>query len=178
LLTGNCYVIGLGVIKDEIEGLAWYYLSVAQGEEDAMQERAKIERRVGAKASVFAQQRSREIEKEISDKRRLYDNGKLNDERKNLPKATGSGVVVSYDGYILTAAHVIGDSKRVRIISGETSYDGQIVKIEKELDIALIKCGGGFIPACSAPGSPDTSLLITRHAVKGPRTKPAEPVEG
>ncbi len=52
----------------------------------------------------------------------------------------GSGVLVSKDGYILTAAHVVGDAPGVTIRwSDGAETTGQVVRIAKGRDVALIK---------------------------------------
>jgi S1-C subfamily serine protease len=53
---------------------------------------------------------------------------------------TGSGLLVSDDGYVLTNAHVVGDSKSVRVRwSDGIEKLGDIVRIAKARDIALVK---------------------------------------
>jgi S1-C subfamily serine protease len=52
----------------------------------------------------------------------------------------GSGVLVSKDGYILTAAHVVGDAPKVTIRwSDGAETAGQVVRVAKGRDVALIK---------------------------------------
>jgi S1-C subfamily serine protease len=52
----------------------------------------------------------------------------------------GSGVIVSPDGYLLTASHVVGDSSRaaVYLASGEV-LNAQVLRTNPERDIALLK---------------------------------------
>jgi S1-C subfamily serine protease len=53
---------------------------------------------------------------------------------------TGSGLLVSEDGYVLTNAHVVGDSKSVRVRwSDGIEKLGDVVRIAKARDIALVK---------------------------------------
>ena len=56
--------------------------------------------------------------------------------------ATGSGIIVSEDGYIVTNSHVIGDSKKsgVEIITTSgNSYIAAIVGYDSRTDIAVLK---------------------------------------
>lgn len=53
---------------------------------------------------------------------------------------SGSGVLVSSDGYILTDAHVVGDGKEARVRwSDGIETLGQVVRVSKNRDVALIK---------------------------------------
>ena len=53
---------------------------------------------------------------------------------------SGSGALVSDDGYILTNAHVVGDGKQARVRwSDGIETLGQVVRVSKNRDVALIK---------------------------------------
>ena len=53
---------------------------------------------------------------------------------------SGSGVLVSDDGYILTNAHVVGNEKQLRVCwSDGVEKVGQVIRSSKPRDIALIK---------------------------------------
>jgi len=67
-------------------------------------------------------------------------------------RATGSGVILSADGYIVTSAHVVSGARTVRVrIAGESSgpdsymqpsgnvLDAVIVGVDRETDLAVVK---------------------------------------
>ena len=60
-------------------------------------------------------------------------------------RSTGSGVIVSEDGYIMTNAHVVDGARTVRIrinaVSGKgiSTFDAVLVGIDRILDLALLK---------------------------------------
>ncbi|MPY94307.1 MAG: PDZ domain-containing protein [Acidimicrobiia bacterium] len=56
------------------------------------------------------------------------------------PTGLGSGFVFTDDGYVLTAAHVVAGSDRVAIRLGDGSgYEGQVVGVNEDTDVAVIK---------------------------------------
>jgi S1-C subfamily serine protease len=68
---------------------------------------------------------------------------------KERISGTGSGFVFSSDGLILTNAHVIENSGRINVIllDGD-EFSGELVGIDKDTDIAIIKIfGAGYTPA-------------------------------
>jgi len=53
---------------------------------------------------------------------------------------SGSGVLLSDDGYILTNAHVVGDEKELRVRwSDGIEKVGEVVRVSKTRDVALVK---------------------------------------
>jgi serine protease Do len=61
-------------------------------------------------------------------------------------RSTGSGVILSPDGYILTNAHVVRGAVRVRVLLGATSsqkavppVEARIIGLDRDTDLALIK---------------------------------------
>ena len=62
---------------------------------------------------------------------------------------SGSGVVLTEDGYIATCAHVVEGAKSVKVtLNDDTSYDATIVGTDSKNDIAIIKIEAtGLTPA-------------------------------
>ena len=62
---------------------------------------------------------------------------------------SGSGVILSEDGYIATCAHVVDGAKSVKVtLNDDTTYDAAIVGIDEKNDIAIIKIDAtGLVPA-------------------------------
>ncbi len=71
---------------------------------------------------------------------------------KSTSKATGSGIIISEDGYILTNNHVVNSTSsnsyyqvssakaiRVKLYNDETVYDAKIVGTDDQTDLAVIK---------------------------------------
>jgi serine protease Do len=61
-------------------------------------------------------------------------------ENLNFPSEYGTGTVLTKDGYLLTCAHVVDKAISVRVYLTEDEYtEAEIIAIEKESDLALIK---------------------------------------
>ncbi|HUU57012.1 MAG TPA: DegQ family serine endoprotease [bacterium] len=65
-----------------------------------------------------------------------------------LQQGSGSGVIVSVDGYILTNNHVIAGADEIKVVmsSGER-YDAEVVGSDPRTDLAVIKVDGKGLPA-------------------------------
>ena len=62
---------------------------------------------------------------------------------------SGSGVILTEDGYIATCAHVVDGAKSVKVtLNDDTTYDATVVGTDKKNDIAIIKIEAtGLTPA-------------------------------
>jgi serine protease Do len=61
--------------------------------------------------------------------------------RERMAQSLGSGVIVSPDGYILTANHVVegADTVKVGLSEGEREFDAKVVGTDPPTDIAVLK---------------------------------------
>lgn len=61
--------------------------------------------------------------------------------------ASGSGVIISEDGYIVTNNHVVEDANRITVtLNDKREYEGTIVGTDKMTDLALIKINDNKLP--------------------------------
>ena len=108
---------------------------------------------------------------------------------------TGSGAIISEDGWILTCTHVVELGKRVEVVTSDgTSYPAKVVGLNKRQDYALVKVEakgldpypigdskklvpGDWVVALGHPGGPYPDLLPT-FAAGQVRGKDAQLVEG
>ncbi len=60
---------------------------------------------------------------------------------------SGSGVILSGDGYIVTNNHVIDDADVIKVTHNKKSYDAQLVGIDPSTDIAVLKIEAQNLPA-------------------------------
>lgn len=74
---------------------------------------------------------------------------KVFDEIPYVPISSGSGIILTEDGYILTNAHVVDGAKRLAVVLYDGSeHEAEIIGIDKKSDLAVISIDGqGFVPA-------------------------------
>ena len=74
-------------------------------------------------------------------------------------KSSGSGVVISPDGFVMTNHHVIENADKVTVtLSGGDEYEAEIIGSDETSDLALIKLFGSDFPYAELANSDD--LLI------------------
>lgn len=74
---------------------------------------------------------------------------KVFDEIPYVPISSGSGIILTEDGYILTNAHVVDGAKKLAVVLYDGSeHEAEIIGIDKKSDLAVISIDGqGFVPA-------------------------------
>jgi len=70
-------------------------------------------------------------------------------------ESLGSGVIVSADGYILTANHVVAEADEVKVSIGEgkKEYTARIIGKDAATDVAVLKISGNNLPAITLADS-------------------------
>ena len=82
-------------------------------------------------------------------------NGGQQQQRPQIERGLGSGVIVSADGYILTNNHVVeGATKITVLMSDNKSYTAKAVGLDKPSDLAVLKIEAANLPFLN-PGNSD-----------------------
>lgn len=82
-------------------------------------------------------------------------NGRLN-ERQVL--GSGSGVIFSEDGYIVTNNHVIKGAEEIQVVLNKKTYIAQIIGTDPSSDLALLKIDAKGLPAIPIGSSKDLQV--------------------
>ncbi len=61
--------------------------------------------------------------------------------------SSGSGVIYSEDGYVITNNHVVNDADRIEVIIGKMTYEATLVGADPSSDIAVLKVESDELPA-------------------------------
>ncbi len=73
--------------------------------------------------------------------------------------ASGSGVIISADGYIVTNNHVIQDADEVEVVlQNNKTYKAKVIGKDPDTDIALIKVEDGTLPHIEFANSDSTMI--------------------
>jgi serine peptidase DegS len=82
--------------------------------------------------------------------KRLVEDDASPDERTRFRVATsfGSGVVIDPEGYLVTNYHVVGEAAEIRVqLSDGRIADPEVIGVDAETDLALLKVNLGTLPA-------------------------------
>ncbi len=95
--------------------------------------------------------------------------------RRRMPKrrgrAIGSGFIINEKGYIITNAHVVKNTEKIKVVlQDEREFKAKIVGTDNATDIALIKIkpSGGDLPTCPIGNSDEIEVGDFAIAIGNP----------
>jgi serine protease Do len=76
-------------------------------------------------------------------------------ERTRKEQSLGSGVIVSPDGYILTANHVVADADEIKVAipGNKTEYTAKVIGKDQPTDVAVLKIEADNLPSVTLADS-------------------------
>lgn len=86
----------------------------------------------------------------------FFGNPNENDQEGTHREETlGSGVIITSDGYVLTANHVVADSDQIKISvpGNKTEYPAKVVGTDPDTDVAVLKINEDNLPAITLGNS-------------------------
>lgn len=78
--------------------------------------------------------------------------------RSSQRVGSGSGVVFSEDGYIVTNNHVIQDADEITVIAGKQTFTAQLVGRDPSSDLAVIKIDSDALPVVAKGNSENVKV--------------------
>ncbi|WP_297335476.1 trypsin-like peptidase domain-containing protein [Algoriphagus sp.] len=72
--------------------------------------------------------------------------------------STGSGVIISEDGYIVTNNHVIDRAETIEVVHKKRTYQARLIGTDKNTDIAVLKIDSENLPAIKRGSSRDLQI--------------------
>ncbi len=155
---GLCYEKGTGVVQNNAQACVHYLIANALNGADYEQNNLQIIRASlsGAQYAAAQQTATQWVEKFRAGERQTPDAAPTAPTPSDTVKATGSGFVISTDGYFLTCAHVIEDGREIKVRIGDKTHPAKVVRADKRNDVALLKLEGeGFTPLALAQSVPE-----------------------
>ncbi len=92
----------------------------------------------------------------VSNKGRVFN--LLSGRAESVEQASGSGVVISMQGHIVTNYHVIADARAVSIIAQGQEYDAEIIGYDAPTDLAVLQVKDADLSAATM-GDSDAELV-------------------
>ena len=71
----------------------------------------------------------------------------------NFVAGSGSGVIFSKDGYIITNNHVIQGAEKIEVVHNKTTYQAKIIGTDPSSDLAVLKIEANNLPAITIGNS-------------------------
>jgi TPR repeat protein len=149
----NLYDRGDGVSQNYLEAYTWYNIAATDGAEAGEfsgQARDRIATRMTPEQIAEAQRRSAVFKPKTWAEIQAAESAAGSAE---LPPATGqksigsaTAFVVTTDGYLVTAAHVIAKAQRVELHRDGKSVAAMVVATDTANDLAILKAEGVFTP--------------------------------
>jgi TPR repeat protein len=132
---GVCYHNGDGVPQNYVEAYEWLNLASAQGNAEAKQFLSDLEQNMTAEQIAEGQRLSAAFTPQNSNSGLSSDNFIPPD----VPTATGTGFVITDDGYLISNYHVVKDAVKVRLRTSAGLIDAKVVRVDAANDLALLK---------------------------------------
>lgn len=76
----------------------------------------------------------------------------------NQGSSSGSGVIYTSEGYIITNNHVIEKSDKIEVIHEKRTYQAKVIGTDPSTDLALLKIEGKDLPAIKIGNSKDLKI--------------------
>ena len=106
-----------------------------------------------------------DIEAEVSTGRYWYSNG----ETESETVGSGSGVILTSDGYIVTNNHVVSGADKIKVyLQDGTEYEAQLIGADSYTDLAVIKIDAENLPAATVGSSSTLMVGDTVYAICNP----------
>ena len=133
---------GDGIAKDYVEAYKWSSLAASQGGEQEKQWLAILERRMTKEQIAEGQRLAREfMPRKASQSASIASD---NDVAQSQPSVSGTGFIITADGFLVTNEHVVRDAAQIRLVASADLISAKVVKADAANDLALLKAEGRF----------------------------------
>ncbi|HEU0008184.1 MAG TPA: tetratricopeptide repeat-containing serine protease family protein [Verrucomicrobiae bacterium] len=139
---GSFYRNGDGVTKDYVEAYTWWLLAAAQDDAFAKNSVTTLE-------DVMTREQIAEGQKLARNFKSLKMPSAGSDSSgahilQTRPESSGTGFLITEDGFLVTNEHVVKDTTQVRLVTSMGLIAANVVKVDAANDLALLKAEGRF----------------------------------
>ena len=94
-----------------------------------------------APTSDFEKAANRSVDAVVYISTRVSDSNTALGDLFSVPdQGTGSGVILTADGYIVTNNHVVNKAKSIKVqLNNKSEYDAELIAVDKDTDLAVLK---------------------------------------
>lgn len=78
--------------------------------------------------------------------------------RSSQQISSGSGVILTKDGFIVTNNHVVDNADRIKVIHGKMTYEAELIGTDPSTDLAVIKVDQQNLPAVTFGNSNEVNV--------------------
>lgn len=165
------YESGEGIVRNSAAALVWLYVCRANGGEVLQETTNLFERSYDENTLASIRSKAQEICEQISTN---INQGAAQSAAPSVPsgpKFSGTGVIVSSEGLVVTAAHVVGGSARIEVIVNAGSRSATVVEMDPKNDLAILRIGGSAYPAAPLTLSRDVKMGQSVFTIGYPNTE-------
>lgn len=159
------YHYGEGVVKNHIEGYKWTLLSAAQGHKISKKNMPIVESQLSSAQRAVGQRLAQEWEAKHAKREAGQGSERrpVTESSDAEPKITGTGFLITKNGYLVTNYHVVKDSDKVRVQTASGLLNAVVIRTDAASDLALLKVLGTFdaLPVVSSRNSRLGSTVAT-----------------
>lgn len=84
-------------------------------------------------------------------------------------ESSGSGVIMSEDGYIITNNHVVEDGDKITVVMNDsTTYEAELIGTDEQTDLAVLKIDADGLTAAEFGNSDDVKVGDRAFAIGSP----------
>jgi len=148
--------------------LVWIYVNRASGGQITDKAVSAYESQFSRDDLLAIQQKARDISSGI-EQNRVSRSATKNPLPKNN-RLSGSGVIISSAGMIITAAHVVKDSKNIDVYLSNGIRSGKVVELDLKNDLAILRITGSGYSAAPLLPSRDVKLGQSVFTIGFPNT--------
>lgn len=167
--VAQAYSSGAGVVPSNSMALLWIYVNAACGGVADQKLIQMMEESFMPSDLSIIRGKARETVAQIEARKEILDGSKL-PPPKEKAVSSGTGVVVSPDGLVVTAAHVVDGSSKIEVVTPEGKRSATVVETDSKNDLAILRIGGSGYKAVPLVPSRDIKLGQSVFTIGFPNT--------